>query len=98
MTYTTAYQIQGCREFAAYLKEHTQAQGLNVLINNSGTSWAAPLESFPDNGWDKVLDINLKSPFWLTQACMPLLEAVCRASVINSCLRYRGIVEAVCLY
>lgn len=67
---------EGCKEFAHFLAKKTGDAGLNVLINNSGTSWAMPLEKFPDSAWDKVLDINLKSPFWLTKACLPLLEKV----------------------
>jgi NAD(P)-dependent dehydrogenase (short-subunit alcohol dehydrogenase family) len=48
---------------------------VHILINNSGTNWSAPLEEFPASGWDKVLDLNLKTPFYLTRALLPLLEA-----------------------
>jgi NAD(P)-dependent dehydrogenase (short-subunit alcohol dehydrogenase family) len=48
---------------------------VNVLVNNAGTNWAAPLEAFPAGGWDKVVDLNLKTPFYLTRAFLPLLEA-----------------------
>ena len=48
---------------------------VHILINNSGTNWSAPLEEFPASGWDKVLDLNLKTPFYLTRAFLPLLEA-----------------------
>ena len=44
-------------------------------VNNAGANWAAPLEEFPAHGWDKVLDLNLKAPFYLTRAFLPLLEA-----------------------
>lgn len=44
-------------------------------VNNAGAAWGAPLEEFPAAGWDKVLDLNLKSPFFLTRAFLPLLEA-----------------------
>ena len=50
-------------------------EGVNVLVNNAGTNWAAPLEDFPAHGWDKVVDLNLKTPFYLTRAFLPLLEA-----------------------
>ena len=49
-------------------------QALDVLVNNAGTGWGAPFESFPESGWDKVMTINAKSPFFLTQALAPLLE------------------------
>src|SRR5271169_5621082 len=48
---------------------------LDVLVNNAGVSWGATLEDFPENGWDKVMDTNVKGVFFLTQALLPLLEA-----------------------
>lgn len=48
---------------------------LDILVNNAGATWAAPIEEFPEKGWDKVMDINVKGPFFLTQALLPLLEA-----------------------
>ena len=60
---------------------------IDVLVNNAGTGWGAPFEQFPENGWDKVMDINVKSPFFLTQALTPLLKnnasADNTASIIN---------------
>jgi NAD(P)-dependent dehydrogenase (short-subunit alcohol dehydrogenase family) len=59
---------------------------LDILVNNAGAAWAAPLGEFPESGWDKVLDLNLKSPFFLTQALLPQLEAAAAvrpAKVIN---------------
>ncbi|HEX2074931.1 MAG TPA: SDR family oxidoreductase [Geodermatophilus sp.] len=47
---------------------------LHILVNNAGATWGAPLEEFPASAWDKVLDLNLKSPFFLTRAFLPLLE------------------------
>jgi NAD(P)-dependent dehydrogenase (short-subunit alcohol dehydrogenase family) len=47
---------------------------LNVLVNNAGATWGAPLEEFPDSGWDKVMAINLKGPFHLTTKLLPLLR------------------------
>jgi len=47
---------------------------LHILVNNAGATWGAPLEEFPENAWDKVMNINVKSPFLLTQALLPLLE------------------------
>jgi NAD(P)-dependent dehydrogenase (short-subunit alcohol dehydrogenase family) len=48
---------------------------LDVLVNNAGVSWGAPLGEFPEFGWDKVMDTNVKGVFFLTQALLPLLEA-----------------------
>ena len=47
---------------------------LHILVNNAGATWGEPLEAFPESAWDKVLDLNLKSPFFLTRAFLPLLE------------------------
>jgi len=54
----------------------SREDGLHVLVNNAGATWGAPLEEFPAAAWDKVLDINLKAPFYLSRACLPLLETV----------------------
>ncbi|WP_264198462.1 SDR family oxidoreductase [Pseudonocardia sp. ICBG601] len=48
---------------------------VHLLVNNAGATWGAPLEEFPAHAWDKVLDLNLKAPFFLTRAFLPLLEA-----------------------
>ncbi len=47
---------------------------LDILVNNAGASWGAPLEEFPEIGWDKVMDTNVKGAFFLTQKCLPLLR------------------------
>ena len=48
---------------------------LDILVNNAGVSWGAPLDEFPELGWDKVMDTNLKGVFFLTQKLLPLLRA-----------------------
>ncbi len=47
---------------------------LDILVNNAGATWGASIEKFPESGWDKIMDINVKGPFFLTQALLPLLE------------------------
>lgn len=60
---------------------------IDVLVNNAGVGWLAPLDAFPEKGWDKVMDLNVKTPFFLTRALRPLLAANASsqstASVIN---------------
>ena len=46
---------------------------LDILVNNAGAAWGAPFADFPESGWDKVVDLNLKAPFFLTQALHPQL-------------------------
>ena len=48
---------------------------LDILVNNAGAAWGAPFDEFPESGWDKVVDLNLKSPFFLTQALHGALKA-----------------------
>jgi NAD(P)-dependent dehydrogenase (short-subunit alcohol dehydrogenase family) len=48
---------------------------LDILVNNAGITWGAPLESFPDSGWDKVLALNVKTPFFLARALLKELKA-----------------------
>jgi NAD(P)-dependent dehydrogenase (short-subunit alcohol dehydrogenase family) len=62
-----------CARLAAAVAE--QESALHVLVNNAGATWGAPLREFPESAFDKVLDLNVKSVFLLTQACLPLLEA-----------------------
>ncbi len=63
-----------CERLIRELSEREPA--LHILVNNAGATWGAPLEEFPDHAWDKVLDLNLKGPFFLTRAGLPLLKAV----------------------
>ena len=62
---------------------------LDILVNNAGAAWGAPFDEFPESGWDKVLNLNLKSPFFLTQALHGALKAAASpdqpAKVINIC-------------
>ena len=59
---------------------------LDILVNNAGAAWGAPYAEFPESGWDKVVDLNLKTPFFLTQALTPMLKKAATdhlAKVIN---------------
>ncbi len=60
---------------------------LDILVNNAGAAWGAPFEDFPEKGWDKVMNLNLKSPFFLLQAFYPQLKVTGQlgspAKVIN---------------
>ncbi|KAI8072494.1 hypothetical protein BC940DRAFT_292715 [Gongronella butleri] len=48
---------------------------LSVLVNNSGANWAEPLDKYPSEAFEKVVNLNLNRVFTLTQACLPLLRA-----------------------
>lgn len=68
---------EGARYLADAIREREPQ--LDILVNNAGATWGAPLETFPESGWDKVMDINVKGPFFLTQALLPLLEIAATA-------------------
>ena len=53
---------------------HAKETSLDVLINNAGANWSAPFSEYPEKGYDKVMDINMKPIFFLTQSFLPLLE------------------------
>jgi 2-deoxy-D-gluconate 3-dehydrogenase len=65
--------LDGIDSVVARLRE--QESSVDVLINNAGASWGASIDEFPENGWDKVMDTNVKGVFFLTQRLLPLLEA-----------------------
>lgn len=59
----------------ALVKEIETREGkLDVLINNAATGWHEPFDNFPEKGWDKTFDLNIKAPFFLIQGLKPLLE------------------------
>lgn len=48
---------------------------LDILVNNAGAAWGADFDEFPESGWDKVMDLNVKSVFFLTKALAKPLRA-----------------------
>jgi len=52
---------------------------LDILVNNAGATWAQPIEQYTEAGWDKVMNVNLKAIFLLTQALLPLLRKAAMA-------------------
>ena len=62
----------GCEALAREVADREDR--LHVLVNNSGATWGETLEGFPEHGFDKVLDLNVKGPFFLTRELLPLLE------------------------
>jgi len=97
--YISARKAEACRETAKELSKQggscialpgdvsTREPKLDILVNNAGTAWLAEFDEFPEKGWDKVVDLNLKTPFFLTQILTPALRAAASsvrpAKVIN---------------
>ena len=77
--------VAGCEKLAGEIVRLEPK--LDILVNNAGAAWGAEFDEFPESGWDKVMDLNVKSPFFLTQALHPALKAAASrdrpAKVIN---------------
>jgi NAD(P)-dependent dehydrogenase (short-subunit alcohol dehydrogenase family) len=72
----------------AFADEIKKREGkIDILINNAGASWGAKIEDFTEANWDKVMDLNVKSLFFLTQQLLPALKSAATqenpARVIN---------------
>ena len=78
-------RIEGIEELAAEIGRRESR--LDILVNNAGVAWGNTFEEFPEIGWNKVMDLNVKTPFFLTQKLHPLLKAAASpgrpAKVIN---------------
>ena len=48
---------------------------VHILVNNAGAAWGASFDDFPEVGWDKVMDTNVKSIFFLTQKLTDILQS-----------------------
>ena len=79
--------VEGCKMLTERYLQHEDK--LDILLNNAGAAWGAEFEEYPESGWDKVVDLNMKSPFFLTQALYGTLKASGTherpAKVINIC-------------
>jgi 2-deoxy-D-gluconate 3-dehydrogenase len=77
--------VEGCKALAAAMAE--REPHLDILVNNAGAAWGGAIDTFPEVGWDKVMDTNVKGVFFLTQKVLPLLRAAAAvrppARVIN---------------
>jgi NAD(P)-dependent dehydrogenase (short-subunit alcohol dehydrogenase family) len=76
--------VEGAHKLVEAYAKHEGS--LDILVNNAGAAWGAPYAEFPESGWDKVVDLNLKTPFFLTQALTPMLKKAATdhlAKVIN---------------
>src|ERR1044072_6176443 len=77
--------VEGCEKLAAEIIKREPKP--DILVNNAGAAWGADFDEFPESGWDKVMDLNVKTPFFLTQALHCALRAAASkdrlAKVIN---------------
>jgi NAD(P)-dependent dehydrogenase (short-subunit alcohol dehydrogenase family) len=76
--------LEGARALAHEIDRREGA--LDILVNNAGAAWGEDFDTFPEKGWDKVVDLNMKTPFFLTQALHEALKKAAKsrpAKVIN---------------
>jgi NAD(P)-dependent dehydrogenase (short-subunit alcohol dehydrogenase family) len=69
--------VEGCEKLAAEIIKREPK--LDILVNNAGAAWGADFDEFPESGWDKVMDLNVKSLFFLTKALHKPLRAAASA-------------------
>ena len=70
-------RMEGIEELAAEIGRRENR--LDILVNNAGAAWGGDFEDFPEIGWNKVMDLNVKTPFFLTQKLHGLLKAAANA-------------------
>jgi len=76
--------VQGAHALADAYRQHEPS--LDILVNNAGAAWGETFDTYPEKGWDKVVDLNMKTPFFLTQALIAELRKAAethKAKVIN---------------
>ena len=71
--------------------------GIDVLVNNAGATWGAPIEAYPESAFDKLYALNVRAVFTLTKLCLPLLEVRVTCSVLLLC-RLRVYLPLLSLY
>ena len=65
-------QESECRLLVEDVEKLTDS--IDILVNNAGASWGAPIADYPESGWDRVMDLNVKGVFNVTRFALPLLE------------------------
>jgi 2-deoxy-D-gluconate 3-dehydrogenase len=70
--------VEGARALASAVM--AREPKVDILVNNAGAAWGSTFDEFPEQGWDKVMDLNAKAPFFLTQAMAPALRSAASAA------------------
>ncbi|MGB2302918.1 MAG: SDR family NAD(P)-dependent oxidoreductase, partial [Candidatus Puniceispirillaceae bacterium] len=66
------------------IRRAEQREGaIDVLVNNAGIQHVAPIDKFPPEAWQAILDVNLTAPFHLIAACLPAMRAAGYGRIIN---------------
>lgn len=77
--------IAGCEALAGEIA--SRESRLDILVNNAGLTWSEDIDKFSEKAWDKVMDLDIKGPFFLIQKLLPLIRAASsgeqRGSIVN---------------
>ncbi len=77
--------LEGCKHLAHEISNREKE--LHILVNNAGLTWSSQIDEFPEKAWDKVVNLDVKGPFFLSQQLLPLLRNAAtpenRASIVN---------------
>jgi NAD(P)-dependent dehydrogenase (short-subunit alcohol dehydrogenase family) len=65
--------LEGIQTLSAEIAKRESS--LDILVNNAGAAWGEDFDTYPESGWDKTVDLNMKTPFFLTKELAPLLRA-----------------------
>jgi len=57
--------------------------GVDILVNSCGVSAMNPVSQMRDDDWQRILDVNVKSIGWLSQAVIPFMKAKQAGRIIN---------------
>jgi NAD(P)-dependent dehydrogenase (short-subunit alcohol dehydrogenase family) len=81
--------VAGCQALAGEFLQHETS--LDILVNNAGAAWGAPFDEFPEAGWDKVMDLNVKALFFLTQCLHGALKKTASADRLSKVINIASI-------
>jgi 3-hydroxybutyrate dehydrogenase len=72
-------------EIAGFIAEGEKAFGaIDILINNAGIQYVAPIDEFPPEKWDQIIAINLSSAFHTIRAALPKMKEKGWGRIINT--------------
>jgi 3-oxoacyl-[acyl-carrier protein] reductase len=67
--------------------------GVDIVINNAGSTWDSVIQKMTDEQWDAILDVHLKAPFRILRAAQPVISARVKAEQADGMRVHRKIVN-----
>lgn len=85
--------LEGVKAIASFLSE--KGIKLSGLVNNAGIGGGGDLKQVPEDAWDRVQTINIKTPVFLTQQLLPYLQKGSSVVNISSAAGIRGGISSI---